>query len=51
MSARGTATPLDLPGKGDGLRLHPPYREHLSQAFARFFLRVGLAGDIPPLTS
>ena len=24
------------------LRLKPPYREHLSQAFARFFMRVGL---------
>lgn len=27
---------------GDRLRLLPPYREHLSQAFARFFMRVGL---------
>lgn len=24
------------------LRLRPPYREHLSQAFSRFFMRVGL---------
>jgi len=24
------------------LRLRPPYREHVSQAFARFFMRVGL---------
>lgn len=24
------------------LRLMPPYREHLAQAFARFFMRVGL---------
>jgi hypothetical protein len=24
------------------LRLRPPYREYLSQAFARFFMRVGL---------
>ena len=24
------------------LRLRPPYREHLSQAFARYFMRVGL---------
>lgn len=31
------------------LRLLPPYREHLSQAFARFFMRVGLPVDIPPL--
>ena len=30
------------------LRLMPPYREHLSQAFARFFMRVGLPVDIPP---
>ncbi len=28
--------------KQDRLRLCPPYREHLSQAFARFFMRVGL---------
>lgn len=33
---------------GDRLRLLPPYREHLSQAFARFFMRVGLPSDIPP---
>jgi hypothetical protein len=30
------------------LRLAPPYREHLSQAFARFFMRVGLPVDIDP---
>jgi hypothetical protein len=30
------------------LRLLPPYREHLAQAFARFFMRVGLPVDIPP---
>lgn len=29
------------------LRLLPPYREHLAQAFARFFMRVGLPVDIP----
>jgi hypothetical protein len=29
------------------VRLNPPYREHLSQAFARFFMRVGLPVDIP----
>lgn len=28
------------------LRLLPPYREHLSQAFARFFARIGLPKDI-----
>lgn len=32
---------------GSRLRLLPPYREHLSQAFARFFMRVGLPADIP----
>jgi hypothetical protein len=32
---------------GQRLRLLPPYREHLSQAFARFFMRVGLPTDIP----
>lgn len=29
------------------LRLLPPYREHLSQGFARYFMRVGLPTDIP----
>lgn len=29
------------------LRLNPPYREHMAQAFARFFMRVGLPVDIP----
>lgn len=29
------------------IRLLPPYREHLSQAFARAFMRVGLPTDIP----
>ena len=29
------------------IRLLPPYREHLSQGFARFFMRVGLPTDIP----
>ncbi|MCK5155961.1 MAG: hypothetical protein KAQ69_05970 [Spirochaetales bacterium] len=28
------------------LRILPPYREHLSQAFARYFMRVGLPIDI-----
>ena len=27
-------------------RLLPPYREHLSQSFARYFMRVGLPSDI-----
>lgn len=33
---------------GERIRLLPPYREHLSQAFARFFMRVGLPVDVPP---
>jgi hypothetical protein len=32
---------------GNRLRMLPPYREHLAQAFARFFMRVGLPIDIP----
>lgn len=28
------------------LRLLPPYREHLAQAFARYFMRIGLPSDI-----
>ncbi len=44
--------PLDfvrnVPGElGERIRLLSPYREHLSQAFARFFMRVGLPVDIP----
>lgn len=47
------AVPIDYlleitKNKGNRLRLLPPYREHLSQAFARFFMRVGLPTDIPP---
>jgi hypothetical protein len=34
--------------QGPRLRLNPPYREHLAQAFARFFMRVGLPVAIPP---
>ncbi len=34
--------------RGRRLRLLRPYREHLSQAFARYFMRVGLPQDIPP---
>ena len=36
--------------QGMRLRLNPPYREHLAQAFARFFMRVGLPVDIPPFS-
>lgn len=32
------------------VRLLPPYREHLAQAFARFFMRVGLPVDVPPFS-
>lgn len=32
--------------KKERVRLLPPYREHLSQAFARYFMRVGLPQDI-----
>jgi hypothetical protein len=32
------------------VRLLPPYREHLAQAFARFFMRVGLPQNIPSLS-
>jgi hypothetical protein len=32
---------------GRRLRLLPPYREHLAQSFARFFMRVGLPVPIP----
>ncbi len=32
--------------KNSRIRLLPPYREHLSQAFARFYMRVGLPIDI-----
>lgn len=37
-------------GCGPRIRLLPPYREHLSQAFARYFMRVGLPVDIPQFT-
>ncbi len=33
---------------GERIRLKSPYREHLSQAFARYFMRVGLPSNIPP---
>ncbi len=33
---------------GNRIRLLSPYREHLSQSFARLFMRVGLPADIPP---
>ena len=47
------AVPLDflidmVRERGKRLRLLPSYREHLSQAFARFFMRVVLPLDITP---
>ena len=33
---------------GDRWRLHSPYLEHFSQAFARFFMRVGLPSSVAP---
>jgi len=35
-------------GLGDRWRLRSPFLEHLSQSFARFFMRVGLPAQIPP---
>ncbi len=35
-------------GVGERSRLRSPYLEHFSQGFARFFMRVGLPGSIPP---
>ncbi len=32
--------------RGQRLRLRPPYREHLSQSFARYFMRVGLPSAV-----
>lgn len=32
---------------GPRVRLLPPYREHLSQAFAKQFMRVGLPNGLP----
>jgi hypothetical protein len=38
--------------KGRRIQLQSPYREYLSQAFARFFMRVGFPdeGEIPKFT-
>lgn len=38
---------LHISSQSERLRLLPPYREHLGQAFARYFMRVGLPVDIP----
>ena len=34
-------------GLGNRWRLQPPFLEHFSQAFARFFMRVGLPSSVP----
>ena len=44
--------PIDLVRRfaedsGSRIRLLPPYREQLSQSFARFYMRVGLPVDLP----
>lgn len=49
------ALPLNVVAKhadslGERIRLLPPYREQLAQAFARFYMRVGLPIDIPRFT-
>jgi hypothetical protein len=33
---------MTLAGQHKRLRLLPPYREYLAQAFARFYMRIGL---------
>ncbi|MCH3915914.1 MAG: hypothetical protein LKE40_00180 [Spirochaetia bacterium] len=38
---------IALVGYKKRIRLLPPYREHLSQSFARYFMRVGLPSGIP----
>tara|TARA_B100000315_G_scaffold214078_1_gene212387 strand:- start:292 stop:816 length:525 start_codon:yes stop_codon:yes gene_type:complete len=47
---RKSSVELFVAAQDRRLRLLPPYREHLAQAFARFFMRVGLPIDIPPFT-
>jgi len=42
MGGSMTPLPLSLVVEKGHLLVNPPYREHLSQAFARFFMRVGL---------
>jgi hypothetical protein len=37
-------------GLGSRWRLQSPFLEHFSQAFARFFMRVGLPTAVPPIT-
>ncbi|MGV8967716.1 MAG: hypothetical protein ACOH2F_15730 [Cellulomonas sp.] len=37
--------------RGDRLRLVPPYKEHLAQAFARYMMRVGLPSTLEAFES
>jgi hypothetical protein len=37
----------EMADRNERIRLVSPYREHLSQAFARQFMRVGLPNDLP----
>ncbi len=37
---------IEICTSSERTRLLPPYREHLSQSFARYFMRVGLPSDI-----
>lgn len=36
---------------GPRARMQSPYKEHLAQAFARYFMRVGLPADVAPFRS
>jgi hypothetical protein len=40
---------VELAGTGQRIRMLPPYREHLAQMFARFYMRVGLPIDVAAL--
>ena len=39
----------ELTSRGPRRRLMPPYREHLAQAFARYYMRIGLPVAMSPL--
>lgn len=38
-----------LASTGKRRRLMPPYREHLAQAFARYYMRIGLPTSLSPI--
>jgi hypothetical protein len=46
----GTGRVPDAAALGNRWRLQSPFLEHFSQAFARFFMRVGLPSAVPPFT-